>query len=50
MKSCIGTGIAISTLNKALKERKMGRLQVEMPIGGERDRWHVAWVVPKIKN
>ncbi|KAJ9504378.1 N-alpha-acetyltransferase, non-catalitic subunit [Exophiala xenobiotica] len=50
MKSCIGTGIAISTLTKALKEQEVGRLKVEMPIVGERDRWHVAWVVPKIKN
>lgn len=57
MKSCIGTGIAISTLSKALqqKEGTQGKketvgIKVEIPPVGDRDRWHVSWPVPKIRS
>ncbi|KAK6384945.1 N-alpha-acetyltransferase, non-catalitic subunit [Exophiala oligosperma] len=54
MKSCIGTGIAISTLTKALEGGGTvidpARIKVDFPVVGERERWHVAWVVPKIRS
>ena len=58
MKSCIGTGIAISALTKALKDARgqggtttidPATIKLELPVMGERERWHVAWVVPKIR-
>ncbi|KIV87076.1 hypothetical protein PV11_02647 [Exophiala sideris] len=50
MKSCIGTGIAISTLSKALEKKEMTGIKVEISPAGDRDRWHIAWPVPKIRN
>lgn len=57
MRACIGTGITISTLSKALSERRKGPrdnraagLSVEIPPVNDRDRWHVSWPVPKIRS
>ncbi|OAG45072.1 hypothetical protein AYO21_00420 [Fonsecaea monophora] len=57
MKSCIGTAIAIASLSKALQATGksttgggISSLKVEIPPVGDRDRWHVAWPVPKISG
>ncbi|KAI1614818.1 Mak10 subunit, NatC N-terminal acetyltransferase-domain-containing protein [Exophiala viscosa] len=50
MKSCIGTGIAISTLSKALEKKEITGIKVEIPPVGDRDRWHISWPVPKIRS
>ncbi|EHY54835.1 N-alpha-acetyltransferase, non-catalitic subunit [Exophiala dermatitidis] len=48
MRTCIGAGIAISTLNKALQESRVTAIKVDIPPLGHRDRWHKSWPVPKI--
>ncbi|OAL25921.1 hypothetical protein AYO22_04548 [Fonsecaea multimorphosa] len=57
MKACIGTAIAIAALSKALKVSGntakgtgIPSLKVVIPPVGDRDRWHVAWPVPKISS
>ncbi|KIW28902.1 uncharacterized protein PV07_04757 [Cladophialophora immunda] len=57
MKACIGTAIAIAALSKALQGTGktttgsgISSLRVEIPPVGDRDRWHVAWPVPKITS
>ncbi|OAP57826.1 hypothetical protein AYL99_08564 [Fonsecaea erecta] len=57
MKACIGTAIAIAALSKALNAKGkttagtgISSLKVEIPPVGHRDRWHVAWPVPKISS
>ncbi|KIW12266.1 hypothetical protein PV08_09542 [Exophiala spinifera] len=53
MKSCIGTGIALSALTKALKDGRgtidPAKIKLELPVMGDRERWHFAWVVPRIR-
>lgn len=56
MKACIGTGIAIAELSKALQssgssaEGKLASIQIDIPPAGHRDRWHSSWPVPKIST
>ncbi|KIW99425.1 uncharacterized protein Z518_11413 [Rhinocladiella mackenziei CBS 650.93] len=57
IKSCIGTGLAITALNKALQESRNGtgnkrivEMKVKIPQVGERDRWHPSWPVPIISR
>ena len=52
IKACIGTGIVISALMKLVQSADAsGRIRdvkISIPTVGDRDRWHPAWVVPKI--
>lgn len=52
IKSCIGTGIAISTLMKGLQSKDASKglrdVKINIPQVGDRDRWHPAWAVPKV--
>ncbi|KIW92978.1 uncharacterized protein Z519_06827 [Cladophialophora bantiana CBS 173.52] len=57
MKACIGTAIAIAALSKALQVpgnatagKGISGLKVDIPPVGDRDRWHLAWPVPKISS
>lgn len=50
MRACIGASIAISTLDKALRDGQITAMKVEIPPVGHRDRWHASWPVPKISG
>jgi N-alpha-acetyltransferase 35, NatC auxiliary subunit len=52
MRTCIGAGIVIMSLSKALQTRQgsLKNMKVEVPMVGDRDRWHVNWPVPKIAS
>jgi N-alpha-acetyltransferase 35, NatC auxiliary subunit len=50
MRTCIGAGLVVMTLSKALQNEQgaLNASKVEVPEVGDRDRWHVNWPVPKV--
>ncbi|KAK5043579.1 hypothetical protein LTR84_011386 [Exophiala bonariae] len=52
IKACIGTGIAVSALMKHFQgadaSGQIRDVRITVPVVGDRDRWHPAWVVPKV--
>ena len=51
IRACIGTGIAITTLSRLVRNStNMAGVQVDLPGSRDRDRWHMNWPVPKIQS